>query len=312
MDTTLAGAGEASDFELPAPLTFQTVFQSCPDWEGVNQGSIPRVIKQLRRNTRKHSFLMDIDNRQLVLSVLNGKSSLIQMYDHAFDPFMEQASAAGVGPKLIFNSPEQGYLVTEYLEGRCWRSEDFQNMANIERLAKLLKKVHGLPKSSSELNAVEKANNYWRLLQSEYVKQSPRLKALQTRMARVIDYADAHFSEKVVCHSNLLNSQVVETADGLKLVGWECAVINDPFYDLAVIVHNHGFNERQLDQLLFCYAGRNGSYERERFYYSYAIYIYLRALSYLLECAETPKPHQEEEIEIMTDVLVALLHQIGG
>ena len=104
---------------------------------------------------------------------------------------------------------------------------------------------------------------------------------------------------------------MVETNDGLRLVGWECAAINDPFFDLAVIVHNHGFNEGQLDHLLMCYAGVSGSNEREHFYYSYAIYLYLSALAYWLQCAKRPQPGQDEKIEIMTDVLVALLHQIG-
>lgn len=311
MDTTSANVGGASDLELPAPLTFQTVFQSYPYWAGVDQGFIPRVVKRLRKNARKHSFLLDINNRQLVLSVAIGRSPFSKMHDHSFELFMEHASVAEVGPKLIFNSSDQGYVVTEYLKGRCWCSKDFQSMVNIERLAKLLKAVHSLPKSSSEPSAVEMVNDYWRLIQGEYSRPPRRLEVLQARMDRVIEYADANFNEKVVCHNNLLSSQVVETTDGLKLVGWECAGVNDPFYDLAVIVHNHGFDERQLGQLLLCYAGKNGNYERERFYYSYAIYVYFSALSYWLECTKKPKPCQEEEIEIMTDVLVALLHQIG-
>ena len=170
MDTTPADAGAASDFELPAPLTFQRIFQSCPYWGGASPGLIPRVVKRLRKNARKHSFLLDTDERQLVLSVTTGQPSFFQIHDHPFAPFMEHAAAVGVGPKLVFNSPDQGYVVSEYLEGRCWRSEDFRVMGNIERLSQLLKTVHGLPKTVPQTRVSETVNYYWRMMQNEYAK----------------------------------------------------------------------------------------------------------------------------------------------
>lgn len=310
MDTTPVSDEVAAGFELPSPLTFQKIFLSCAYWPGVSTGFIPRVVRQLRKNFRKNSFLLSANDRRLVLSV-EALRPAAKRQRHSFIPVIEQAALCGIGPKLVFTSSEQGYLVSEYIDGRCWNSADFRNMANIERLVEVLKAVHSWPKIFPERLISQEVDNLWLRIREEYVKPPKRLEVLQQRMAKVIDYACVHFDERVVCHNNLLNAQLVETADGLKLAGWEYAGVNDPYYELAAIVHHHGFNESQLDHLLHCYAGQSGHSERQRFYYNYAIYVYLSALYFCVERVERPLSDQEERIEAKTDVLVALLHQIG-
>lgn len=303
MELTRMGAQQTPTFELPAPLTFQQIFQSCPYWVGGTSGFTPQVVKSLRNNPRKQSYLLRVDERQLVLSVARRRQTNT--------PLIENAARAGIAPAVLYDAHEQGFVVTEYLEGRCWSSADFKTLANIERLAELLKQLHSLPDEGPLLSALETEQRYLRSINRELFEIPKRLQALQQRINQLICHVEVHYPERVACHNNLLTSQVIETSAGLALTGWEYAALNDAFYELAVVVHNHGLNEVQLDHLLRCYAGGNGVKEREHFYCSYAIYIYLDALRYLLRSAPDPQADQEAAIEMKTDTLVAVLHQLG-
>jgi len=55
----------------------------------------------------------------------------------------------------------------------------------------------------------------------ELVFSSPAkgLHALRLRMQKMMDYAQSKYKARVVCHNHLLNSQLLETEAGLRLVG---------------------------------------------------------------------------------------------
>jgi len=273
---------------------------------------VPQVVKPLRQNQRKHSYLLNINDRQLVLSAAVRQAPFFDLHGRAINPIIEHAGQAGIGPALIYSSFDKGFVVTEYLDGRCWRAADFQRFNNIERLTALLKQVHGLPKDGPVFSASKTEQCYRAEIRREFCAIPKRLHTLQLRMQKVIDYVQGRYRAGAVCHNNLRASQVLETEQGLRLVGWESAAINEPYYDLAVVAHNHQLNEAQLNHLLRCYAGNEDFERREHFYYSYAIYIYLETLHYWMEAGHDLQPAQEQVLETNIDTLVGLLHRLGA
>jgi len=311
MKTAQLETCQAEAFELPAPLTFHNIFQSCPYWAGVRGDFIPQVQKLLRKTPHKQSYLLQLGERQLVLSIAEGAPPFFDFRRQAINSIIEHVSQAGIGPELVFNSPTKGFVVAEYIAGRCWAKTDFQQLGNIERLVELLKQLHGLPQEGPEFFALNAEQRYWSDIRCELMPTPKRLHALQLRMLKIIGYAQGKYQSRVVCHNHLLASQVLETDTGLRLVGWETAAINEPYYDLAVVAHNHQLNEAQIDHLLRCYAGSAGADEREHFYYSYAIYIYLEALRCRVEADHYLSRAQEQLIEAHVDTLLSVLHRLG-
>lgn len=248
----------------------------------------------------------------MVLSASARQAPFFDLHRHSINPIIEHAGQAGIGPGLIYSSFDKGFVVTEYLEGRCWTAADFQQANNIERLAELLKQLHALPKDSAPVFSATKTEQcYWAEVRRECFVIPKRLQALQLRMQKVISHLQAAHRQGVVCHNDLQGSHVLETGQGLRLVGWESAAINDPYYDLVVVAHNHQLSEAQLDHLLFCYAGDISFDERENFYYNYAIYIYLQTLRCWIVADKDRQPVQEMMIETNIDALLALLHRLG-
>lgn len=241
-----------------------------------------------------------------MLSIAEGAPPFFDFRRQTITPIIEHASQAGIGPELVFNSPAKGFLVAEYIAGRCWAKADFQQLGNIERLAKLLKQLHGLPQEGPGFFALKTEQRYWSGIRREVMPIPKRLHALQLWMQKVMGYARNKYRARVVCHNHLLNSQVLETETGLRLVGWESAALNEPFYDLAVVAHNHQLNETQIEHLLCCYAGSADFDTREHFYYSYAIYIYLEALRCRVGADHHLPPAQEQLIEAHVDTLLSM------
>ncbi|MEH6357755.1 MAG: phosphotransferase [Pseudomonadales bacterium] len=313
MNTPQMDCTSSTRFELPAPLTFRHVFQSCPYWVGVGGGFVPQVIKPLRQNQRKHSYLLSLNDRQVVLSATARQAPFFDLHRHSINPIIEHAGQAGIGPGLIYSSFDKGFVVTEYLEGRGWTAIDFQQTNNIERLAELLKQLHSLPKDEAPVFSASKTEQcFWAEIRRECTVIPKRLQALQLRMQKVIGHLQAAHRQGVVCHNNLQASHVLETEQGLRLVGWESAAINDPYYDLVVVANDHQLSEEQLDHLLFCYAGETSFDERENFYYNMAIYIYLQTLSCAMVVDKDRQPVQKMMIEANIDTLLALLHRLGA
>lgn len=298
-------------FELPAPLTFRHVFQSCAYWVGVNSGFVPQVVRPLRQNHRKHSYLLNLNERQLVLSATVQQMPFFDQHQQSINPVIEHVGRAGIGPALIYGSFDKGFVVTEYLEGRCWTAADFQQLENIERLVELLKQLHDLPKIGPVFSVTKAESFYWAAIKHEYDVIPNRLQTLQKRMGKVIDYLQERRGAGVVCHNNLLDSHVLETEHGLRLVGWESAAINDPYYDLAVVASNHQFSVDQLDHLVRCYAGNKNVDEYEYFYNNYAMYLYLETLRCWIEVGKHREAGQEQEIEAKFDALTTVLHRLG-
>ena len=314
MSTSQIDCTDSARFELPAPLTFKRVFQSSPYWAGVNGGLVPQVIKPLRHNQRKPSYLLSLNDRPLVLpaTATARQAPFFDLHRHSINPIVEHAGQAGIGPALIYSSFDKGFVITEYLEGRCWTAVDFQQTNNIERLAELLKQLHGLPKEKAPIFSASKTEQcLWAEIRRDSIDIPKRLHGLQLRMQKVISLLQAGHRQGVVCHNNLQGSHVLETEQGMRLLGWESAAINDPYYDLVVVAHSHKFNKAQLDHLLFCYAGSTSFDERENVDYNYAIYIYLQALRCAMVADKDRQPAQQIMLETHVDALLALLHRLG-
>ncbi len=297
---------KTAHFETVKTDSFAHIFQSAPYWHGVGYGFIPRIVRELRSTQHKKSYLIRFGERLLVLSVAVGSESFIDAHGQKVNPIIDQVFKAGIGPRLVYSSPEKGFVVSEYLEGRCWEQDDYQGIGNIERIAQVLKQLHALPVEGPVFSSEKLEQRYWSEISHEQLAVPDGFHALQQRMQHVISYVQENYQEQAVCHNNLHVSNVLEVEQKLRFVGWENASINDPYYDLAVIAYQHGFDDVQVDQLLFHYAGKVGDEQREHFYYSYAIYVYLETLRCRAEGGSRLDASDEQRI----DSLFSVLHRL--
>lgn len=157
------------------------------------------------------------------------------------------AAKAGLANAVIHASPT--VLLSEYVDGRPWTPGALREPRNLVLLAQALRRVHRLPGTGRRFDA-------WR---------AACLYAERIRETGGVDQAgiDAHLDtlqsipepeEVCCCHNDVVAANLLATPE-LRLIDWEYAADNDPMFDLAVVIVQHGLDEAEVSILLDAYAG---------------------------------------------------------
>lgn len=304
MDTTLPTTTDVPSLDLEQAL------QTYPGWT-IDSPTPPTLIQKLDSGLTNDCYLVQIGAERCVLRI-NAKNSRIMGLDRVNEGVvLEHAALAGIGPEIIYCAPKQGLLVTRYVAGGHWSLEEAQTQRNIERLSQTLKQLHRLPAVEKKLIPEVVCERYWDAVKAQFVIIPQRFMSLRQTMDQLMHRALSDYPEKVLCHNDLLLGNIIDNGEHLVLLDWEYAAMGDPFFDLAVIVHNQQFDERQLQQLLECYVGYVDKSVTTHFLYSYAIYIYIDMLWYWFQSASHPGKGFASTAESKLDTLVAVLHELG-
>ena len=171
---------------------------------------------------------------------------------------LQHAARADLGPELVHADTDAGLLVTRYVDGRAWTSADLQSRAAVESLAELLWAVHQLPRTGETLDIAGYAEAYRERLGgvSEYVETADRCMAVIASGSTVAE-------QLACCHNDVVAANVIE-GRGLRLIDWEYAGDNDPFFDLASVIGYHDLPQAAAEVLLQAYTGRSDSSDCER------------------------------------------------
>jgi thiamine kinase-like enzyme len=166
----------------------------------------------------------------------------------------EQAAGAwGLAPELIHH--EDGLLVARFVEGKTLSAADLADPSVLDRVAALFRRLHGA----------------WDTLTGEvlyfcpfqtvrtYAQTAARLGGeMPGDMAAILEDTRglsrriAPF-RPVLCHNDLLPSNLIDGGRRLWLVDWEYAGIGHPLFDLASVSANAALNEELEVALLSTY-----------------------------------------------------------
>jgi thiamine kinase-like enzyme len=159
-------------------------------------------------------------------------------------------ASAGLAPPVLRCDPDAGLLVCRFLEGRCWTREDLGLPGNLERLGRLLRRLHQLPASDDvqEVSFEKQA----RRLESE-APQGRLSAALAARASEVFRRLAVRRAD-CLCHNDLHHLNVIDHDGRLWLVDWEYGGRGDPLFDLASCLCHHPEPQAALAGLLSGYG----------------------------------------------------------
>ncbi|WP_323846268.1 choline kinase family protein [Microbulbifer magnicolonia] len=251
-----------------------------PDWRNWS-ASTPTVVKPLDGGLTNRSFLLEAGDDLLVLRINSAISASLDLNRTAEHQALLRANNAGICAPLIYCDPQQQYLVTRYLPGGPW---DMGSAGALRRLARLVRSIHALPDIDAKLDINAKAANYWQSI-DDRADFTPALRALAQEVQWHITAAGALSRGARLCHNDLLITNLIAASGGnLYAIDWEYAAMGDPFYDLAVIVEEHGLDTAQQQLLLSEYLNEPvAAIDRQRLDHWRVIYGYLCALWYAVQ-----------------------------
>lgn len=245
-----------------------------PRWSATQ----PAMIEPLLGGLTNQSYLINADHEQLVLRINSAISQALNLNRSAEADALALADTAGLCAPLVHYDPQQQYMVSRYLGGDTWSAD---SPASLQQLAELIRRIHQLPCIEAHLNIEEKIAYYWRAIDGQ-AKFADELGSLDSKIRDHITSAKALNKGNVLCHNDLLVSNlIVETDGSLYAIDWEYAAMSDPFYELAVIIEGNGLNSAQQQLLLTNYLARSTKQDDwQRLHHWKIIYGYLSLLWY--------------------------------
>jgi len=236
-----------------------------------------RDIEPIKHGLTNRSWLVTTDGDRFVVRISDASADELQIDRSSEAVVLQLVAPAGIGPEVLRCDPERGILVTRYL-GPTWSARDAQSHENIERLAGLLRRLHGLdvPAGVRAVDLAATVHGYLRTLDERGVNSGLTLPALR-------DCADETAmqlrkgSTPCLCHNDVHYLNVVE-GDSLRLIDWEYAGVGEPLFDLASLCVYHRYQRSQRERLLSAYAASSEAVSWQRLELACWLFDYIRDL----------------------------------
>jgi thiamine kinase-like enzyme len=216
-----------------------------------------------------------LDDSQLMFRVDGPLAARLGLDRRGELEILDTVAKAGIGPEVVGADPEQGWLLTRYVPGEHWCEQALKDPVNLERLAQRLKQLHELPPVGPLFDPGRIARGYARQLGTEAARRLAD--DIESRARELYSGTDP----AVICHNDLIAANIIES-EPLTFIDWEYAAVGDPYFDLAVIVGEHGLDISQIRRLLENWSGGHTSEQHSRLEAFGGLYDGLARLWHLL------------------------------
>ena len=191
---------------------------------------------------------------------------------------MKSAAEAGVAPRVLYSSPEDGIAIIDFIE-----AVPFPTTEALTLLPTILRRLHGLPRFPTAFNYVSAHHGFiWRLRDAGLLLQSEIEEAFDgyEQICGVYPRVD---EDLVSCHMDLKPENILFDGRRVWLVDWMAASVNDRYLDLAIVANFVVTNDADERTLLQQYFGQApDEYELARFFLMRQILHVLAASVFLL------------------------------
>lgn len=250
--------------------------------------------RELEGGLTNRSYVVRCGSRKFVLRLDAEHTATFGLDRRTELRILQKAAQASLAPKVHFADPDNGILVYEYLPGPVWGSGSLDVDSNLERLAILLRNVHRLPSAGIVLDTLAAAARY-----DAIASRDPELHVHAARCLDIVRTSPVP-DTLCCCHNDVVAENVVG-GEPLKLIDWEYAADNDPFFDLASLIAYHDLGQVQADRLRDAYTGGADSQARERLRIQLRLFHALQWLWFAARYVISPRRQHRERLEALRE-----------
>lgn len=207
---------------------------------GLEAGATPRLWQRLPGGSVNDVWRVETTQGRFVLRV-DGAAWRRPGVDRGREQRLARlAEAAGLAPRICVWRPEQGVLVSEFIDGELWSTADGASAAALGRLGAQLARLHALPVPQVARFAPLTLAEDYAAAARVYAGHaagllSQALRALAQAWERLQDDARA----AVIVHGDLNPANLLwqpVAGERLWLLDWEYAQRADPLLDVASVL----------------------------------------------------------------------------
>ncbi len=186
---------------------------------------------------------------------LPGKDTDLLEIDRAAEKAAgDLAARAGVGPTVVALLDDPPCLVTEFVVGEAVTAEELREPGALAEVATALRTLHAceerLPVEFSGFRIVETYAARMAARGAEVPSSYEWAAAAAHRIEAVLTGPE---HEPVPCHNDLLAANFIRSPQGVRIVDWEYAGMNDRYFDLGNFAVNNELDASQEAELLSAY-----------------------------------------------------------
>ena len=224
---------------------------------GAQQNEVTNITV-LKKGMTNRSFLFSCKDKKYIMRIPGeGTDQLINRRQEA--AVYQTIAGRRICDEIAYISPENGYKITEYLEGA--RVCDAENEEDLQKCMKKLREFHGqklrVDHSFDLFGQMEYYESLWEGTPSAY-KDYEKTKA---HVLQLKDYIEANAGEWVLTHIDAVpdNFLFVEEngKEEIRLIDWEYAGMQDPHVDIAMFCIYSLYKKEQVDHLIDLYFEGN-------------------------------------------------------
>jgi thiamine kinase-like enzyme len=196
---------------------------------------------------------------------LAGKDTGLLGIDRAAEQGSARAAAeAGVGPDVFVYLPDQGCLVTRWIEADPLSEGDLERLEVLGPVVEAIKAIHAGPPLNWSFDAFRIVEDYRRISEERGVVVPDAYDVAHEKAAVI----EAAFSSDPMplrpCHNDLLEANFLLRDGHVWVVDHEYAGMGDPFFDLGNLSINNALSDDAQERLLALYFGTPTDAHRAR------------------------------------------------
>lgn len=185
-----------------------------------------------------------------------------------------KAAEVGCAPKVLYYLDEEQIEVHEFLEGyRSCNVADLMSQDIRQGIGEAYRKVHQLTLSRT-LTGFEQLESRYRIACEHGVTLPEDFSHLLWQVDRAKRAIEAAGMEKVACFNDShISNYMMNDSHQVKLIDWEYAYNNDPYWDLAMFSTEGFYNKDMVAELIEIHDGKYSNAVASRVYLYSAVML---------------------------------------
>ena len=207
-------------------------------------------ITVLKKGMTNRSFLFECQNKKYIMRIPGeGTDHLINRKEEA-DVYQALVNRQ-ICDDVLYMNPENGYKITAYLEDAT--NCDAENWAEVEACMTKLREFHELNLTVDHRFDIFGQIDFYESLwngEKSYFKDYEKTKAAIFELKKWIDTLD---KTETLVHIDAVPDNFLFTKDGIRIIDWEYAGMQDPHVDIAMFCIYSLYSKEQVDRLIDLY-----------------------------------------------------------
>lgn len=207
-------------------------------------------ITVLKKGMTNRSFLFTCKGKKYIMRIPGeGTDQLINRREEA--AVYRQLEGKGICDDIAYMNPDNGYKITEYLEGA--RVCDPDDVQDLKRCMEKLRAFHAQGLQVEHTFDIFRQIEFYESLWNGAPSVFDDYKTTKERVFSLIPYIEKHKLPYVLTHIDAVPDNFLFVGDEIRLIDWEYAGQQDPHVDIAMFCIYSMYDESQVERLIDLY-----------------------------------------------------------